>query len=135
VIRGLLSIAVFEGLPLVVVGTTTYALATARGWMSVRERMLLSIAVALGVVSRVGAYGPDWLLQVVFSFAPGFVLIGGAAFIVASMSGNDVASSRRSCRSDDIAYDMISECLGALFSTRMSLSRQFAVTVVRREYS
>jgi hypothetical protein len=84
-IRFLLIVAVFEGLPLVVVGTTTYALATARGWMSVRERVLLSIAVALGVVSLVGAYGPDWLLQVVFSFAPGFVLIGGAAFIVASI--------------------------------------------------
>jgi hypothetical protein len=43
--------------------------------------------------------------------------------------------ARRSCRSDDIAYDMISECLGALFSIRMSSSRLFAVTVVRREYS
>jgi hypothetical protein len=84
-IRGLLSIAVFEGLPLVVLGTTTYALATARGWMSACERMLLSIAVALGVVSLVGAYGPNWLLQVVFSFAPGFVLVAGAAFIVASI--------------------------------------------------
>src|SRR5437899_1501442 len=74
-IRGVLYIIVFVGLPLLVLGTTMYTLATASGWLSVRGRTVLAIAVALGFLVVVYAYGPEWLQQTTFSIAPSLVII------------------------------------------------------------
>lgn len=57
--------------------------------------------------------------------------------MIESRSGISVPPTEinHSLHHGDIAYDMISECLGARFSTRMSLWQRFAVIEVLRECS